>query len=865
MPQDERTKKRFRMNASLSLAIAILLGPTTILGAPHLIDSRYQIQLFASAPNIMTPIGAEVDPDGRLYVIESHTLMPPEDYPGPKHDRIKVFEDADGDGRPEKITVFADQFESALRLTFGPDGSLYVGCSKAIWRLEDRDGDGKAETRKRIVTFETEDPFPWGYLDGMTFSAEGDLYFNRGFAAFPHRTIGSDGSALSGYGDGGAVLRCRPDGSGLDLFATGLWASPALSFDPQGRLLMVDNDPLSQGPNRLIHCVDQGDYGFRILFGFGRNSPLLGISGELAGTLPPINITGESPSDLLICARNRFPQDMENAVLVSLWGSNAIERHELTTTGPTLQSARSVWLQGEADFKPVDLTAAPSGVVYVTDWVKNDFRNHGSGRIWRIAAKSEVKLEAPAKLAPSHKLKLPEALADIRAALRSKEAGYRHTAHVALTDPGRINELNELRRDPDPLLRLGALVAFHRSAPGQPPKFLSDFLNDTDERVRLAAVVWIGNQRLAGLRDDLVETFKRPDMTPRLLKASLAAYSALDPAFVDACEKQIGFPFEKLPKTLPDAITHALLGSDQLSSAAKVEILQWIGNLAQPKTRTLLKELSESTSPPLNVAALEVFAHESQVSDSRWFFKRANEMTGDPNLRATALTIAARQAEVGEILPFVTDAHEEMRIEAVIALRRALVSGASDAPLIREKLNAELGTASDRLRREIQFALEQDQSHRPADLEGWQESLASGGNPGIGRRRFFSMETQCVSCHSIRGRGGKVGPDLGMLARSQTRQEIIRSIIEPSAYFGPEHQSWELEHRDGQVVSGALLGVEKDGTATVMLPTGETRTVSGTEVKHLRGLSSSVMPQGLEAAWSAESLRDVVAFLATMR
>ncbi len=853
------------MNGKLSLSIITLLVATKILGAPLLMDSRYEIRLFAAAPDIVTPIGAEVDPSGRLFVIESHTLMPPEDYPGPKHDRIKVFEDADQDGKAEKITIFADRLESALRLTFGPDGSLYVGCSKGIWRLEDRDGDGRAETRKRVVTYETDDPFPWGYLDGMTFSGEGDLYFNSGFASFPHRTIGSDGSVISGYGDGGAVLRCRADGSGLKLFATGLWASPALSFDPHGRLLMVDNDPFSQGPNRLIHCVDQGDYGFRIIYGFGGHSPLLGISGEMAGSLPAINITGESPSDLLICATSRFPQDMAKAVLVSLWGDNAIERHELKPSGPTLQSIRSTWLQGGADFKPVDLVAAPSGVIYVTDWVKNDFRNHGYGRIWRIVPKSGVKLETPRKVAPARKLNLPNAPAAIRAALRSKEPLDRHAATVALARPERIKVLEELSRDSDPRLRLGALVAFRRLNPVRPPELLADFLNDADESVRHAAVTWVGGQRLTKLGEDLKETLERSDTTPRLLQASLAALAALDPDFVAACEKQVGFPFEKLPKTLPNVITHALLRSKELSATAQEMVLPWLDNPAKPETQTLLKKLSTSADPPLNLAALEVLAHESQVPNSRWLFRLAKDLTKNRDVRAKALATAARQTQVEEILPFLGDEQEEVQIEAVIALRRALALDESNKSFVEDRLNALLNMTSDRVQAELRFALGRDENDRPADLEGWQKLLASGGNAVIGRRRFFSMETQCVTCHSIGGRGGRVGPDLGMIARSQTRREIIRSIIQPSAYFGPEYQTWELEQKDGEILSGALVGVEKDGTAILMLPTGQTRTVSGSDVKHLRGLTSSVMPRGLKVGWSTESLRDVVAFLATMR
>ena len=42
---------------------------------PVLTDGRLQLQLFAEAPDIVTPIGMVIDRQDRIYVIESHTHL----------------------------------------------------------------------------------------------------------------------------------------------------------------------------------------------------------------------------------------------------------------------------------------------------------------------------------------------------------------------------------------------------------------------------------------------------------------------------------------------------------------------------------------------------------------------------------------------------------------------------------------------------------------------------------------------------------------------------------------------------------------------------------------------------------------------
>ena len=193
------------MNAFLSylLCISALLSAAsqaasdTAIEYPTLSDERLQITLYAADPDIVTPIGAAVDDQGRFYVIESHTHNPPRNYVGPKGDVIKVFEGEREDGRFQKMSVFADDIFQAQALAFHKNGALYCVCTREVLILQDKDGDGRSEARTRILHL---DPYekrakPHGQMQGIAFSNDGWLYVGTGTTS--DDWIGSDGKRLS--------------------------------------------------------------------------------------------------------------------------------------------------------------------------------------------------------------------------------------------------------------------------------------------------------------------------------------------------------------------------------------------------------------------------------------------------------------------------------------------------------------------------------------------------------------------------------------------------------------------------------------------------------------------------------------------
>ena len=88
---------------------------------------------------------------GRLYVAET-VDYPNEMQPkGKGRDRISIVEDTDGDGKADKVSLFADNLSIPTSLCY-VNGGLVVAQAPDMLFLKDTDGDGKADERKVLFT-----------------------------------------------------------------------------------------------------------------------------------------------------------------------------------------------------------------------------------------------------------------------------------------------------------------------------------------------------------------------------------------------------------------------------------------------------------------------------------------------------------------------------------------------------------------------------------------------------------------------------------------------------------------------------------------------------------------------------------------
>ncbi len=124
--------------------------PQESLALMHLSED-FNADVFLAEPQVMSPVEMVFDEDGRIYVAEM--LDYPDDPPPgkPVRSRIKLLEDADGDGKYEKVTVFADQVLQVSGLQPWKGGLIVTSAPDILW-MKDTDGDGKADVRQVFYT-----------------------------------------------------------------------------------------------------------------------------------------------------------------------------------------------------------------------------------------------------------------------------------------------------------------------------------------------------------------------------------------------------------------------------------------------------------------------------------------------------------------------------------------------------------------------------------------------------------------------------------------------------------------------------------------------------------------------------------------
>ena len=152
------------------------------------------------------------------------------------------------------------------------------------------------------------------------------------------------------------------------------------------------------------------------------------------------------------------------------------------------------------------------------------------------------------------------------------------------------------------------------------------------------------------------------------------------------------------------------------------------------------------------------------------------------------------------------------------------------------------------------------------------ELASRTGDPDRGRAVFFRASTAptdsaaiaCGACHRVQGQGRWVGPDLSTIGTKYGKEELIRSILYPSAAIGYNYRTHTLATNDGRVLSG--IAVEESADRVVLKTAdGRREAVPAKEIEEHKTSEVSLMPEGLAASMSDRDFVDLIAYLATLR
>lgn len=533
-------------------------------------------KLFAAEPLLANPVAFAIDEKGRVYVAETYrqqkgvednryhmgwlhddlALQTVEQrvemfrkHLGEKvyeytahHDRIRLVEDSDGDGIADKSTVYADGFNAIEDGTgaglLARNGDVFYTCIPKLWKLRDEDGDGVADKRDALhhgygvrVAFRGHD------MHGLIMGPDGRVYFSIGDRGYNVET--KEGTKLV-RPDTGAVFRCEPDGTGLEVFAYGLRNPQELAFDDYGNLFTGDNNSDSGDKARWVHVVEGGDTGWRMYYQYLKDRGPWNREklwhpqheGQAAYIIPPVANLADGPSGLVHYPGVGLPDRYKGHFFLCDFrggpSNSGIRSFAVKPKGASFEltdSHQFIW-----KILGTDIDFGYDGSIYISDWV-NGWDGLGKGRIYRFtdsAVSQNVDFASISALSRSNfRIKPVKQLVDL---LSHPDQRIRQRAQFALVDrsadaalikvavgaesqlarihaiwaigqiarrePLALNTFVGLFDDPDPEIRAQAVRILGDCYVPLSVELLSKRLNDESARVRSLAAIAISRLRL---------------------------------------------------------------------------------------------------------------------------------------------------------------------------------------------------------------------------------------------------------------------------------------------------------------------------------------------------------------------------------
>jgi len=122
----------------------------------------------------------------------------------------------------------------------------------------------------------------------------------------------------------------------------------------------------------------------------------------------------------------------------------------------------------------------------------------------------------------------------------------------------------------------------------------------------------------------------------------------------------------------------------------------------------------------------------------------------------------------------------------------------------------------------------------------------------------------CLACHIVKGIGRDFGPDLTLVGSRLNREQILESLMKPSAIIQPAYMAHSVELKDGRSQVGFVIE-RNEQSLRLKLITGTTESYPLATVKSDKPLPASVMPEGLLQTMTQQEAADVIAYLASLK
>ncbi|WP_254508543.1 PVC-type heme-binding CxxCH protein [Anatilimnocola floriformis] len=165
-----------------------------------------------------------------------------------------------------------------------------------------------------------------------------------------------------------------------------------------------------------------------------------------------------------------------------------------------------------------------------------------------------------------------------------------------------------------------------------------------------------------------------------------------------------------------------------------------------------------------------------------------------------------------------------------------------------------------------EFAFLYENTPKQLDPEVYRDFAAKNkGDAAHGKTLFFDMKgVGCVKCHAIAGQGSKVGPELSNIGAKYPREELIRSVLEPSNRVAEAFRVTTALLADGSVKQG-IIKTDNDQVLELIDVEGKTISIPKADIDEHKTSNLSLMPNGLKDGLSLQDFADVIGYLESLK
>jgi quinoprotein glucose dehydrogenase len=494
----------------------------------------------------------------------------------------------------------------------------------------------------------------------------------------------------------------------------------------------------------------------------------------------------------------------------------------------------------------------------------------------------------------------------------------RHASVMGLVGTGSVEEIIALGSHKSRAVRMAAVVALRRKRNAA----VANFLNDKDLGVVREAARAINDARivealphLAALGDKTGAILHDAPILLRIVEANMRMGDAIGVGRLSRIATNNSIPPEVRTEAIASLATwsaprprNRVTGLYQPDTVANRDekLARTAAETALPK---ILKASNNKAMVPVQKEAVAAALALKIASVGAQLEAIANGKALDPSLRLASVNALATLGDSridGVLTRIETDSDERLRLAAMniriardatqavpialsamekggvkekqmaiailgkdaspegsVELKRLgeqQVAGTLPAGLMLDVIEA-LAARTDDASKAIVAAIE---SKRPATETGPFIEALEGGDAEVGQRIFsYHAQVQCRRCHTTEGHGVTVGPGLESVGKNHDRNYLLEAVVFPSKHFAPGFESVMLTMKDGGIHGGTVKSESKTDLSLESIEEGLVSLQKTLIAERERGVSG--MPEGFGYILSRRELRDLVAYLASLK